>query len=198
MSGHNVCDREGGAVSSTHQIAMWQTGSASTAATVPANWYAIQTRSRHEKFVSYQLQSRGIEHYLPIITEVHSWSDRKKKVELPLFSGYVFVHVAPINEERVRVLRADGVVRFVGPSAEGTPIPEEEIQSVRMLIDQKVPWVAHPFLKVGQRIRIRGGALDGVEGIFQSRSGEDMLVVSVDAIQRSLSISIRGYNIEVV
>jgi transcription antitermination factor NusG len=65
-------------------------------------------------------------------------------------------------------------------------------------VDQKVPWVTHPFLQVGQRIRIRGGALDGVEGIFQSRNGEDALVVSVNAIQRSLSVSIRGYNIEVI
>jgi transcriptional antiterminator NusG len=161
-------------------------------------WYALQTRARHERMVKKHLADRGIMTYLPTVTEVHRWSDRKKKVEVPLFSGYVFVHVAPTNEERVRVLRADGVVRFVGASAEGTPIPEEEIESVRSLIDQKVPWAAHPFLKVGQRIRIRGGALDGVEGIFQSRSGEDILVVSVNAIQRSLSISIRGYNIEVV
>jgi transcriptional antiterminator NusG len=161
-------------------------------------WYALQTRARHERMVKRHLDDCGIVTFLPTATEVHRWSDRKKKVEVPLFSGYVFVQVAPTNEERVRVLRADGVVRFVGTSAEGTPIPEEEIESVRSLINQKVPWAAHPFLKVGQRIRIRGGALDGVEGIFQSPRGEDMLVVSVDAIQRSLSISIRGYNIEIV
>jgi len=176
---------------------MWtQTLSDSLVATIHANWYAVHTRSRHEKFVSFQLQSRGIPHYLPIITEVHRWSDRRKKVELPLFPGYVFVNVAPTNEERVRVLRADGVVRFVGNTYEGTQIPTEEIESVKTLVEQHVPWVAYPFLKIGQRIRIRGGALDGVEGIFESRNGEEMLVVSVNAIQRSLSIRIRGYNIE--
>ena len=196
-SGHIRCDREGEAVSSADQNTMWtQTLSDSLVATIHANWYAVHTRSRHEKFVSFQLQSRGIPHYLPIITEVHRWSDRRKKVELPLFPGYVFVNVAPTNEERVRVLRADGVVRFVGNTYEGTQIPTEEIESVKTLVEQHVPWVAYPFLKIGQRIRIRGGALDGVEGIFESRNGEEMLVVSVNAIQRSLSIRIRGYNIE--
>jgi transcriptional antiterminator NusG len=184
-------------VSSTHQITSWpQTIANPAVATIPANWYAVQTRSRHEKFVSYHLQSRGITCYLPVITEVHRWSDRQKKVEVPLFSGYVFVQVPATNEERVRVLKIDGVVCFVGHSPEGTPIPEQEIDAVRTLVDQRVPWVTHPFLKIGQRIRIRGGALDGVEGIFQSRSGDDILVVSVNAIQRSLSVSIRGYNIE--
>jgi transcription antitermination factor NusG len=158
----------------------------------------VQTRSRHEKFVSSHLQSLGIPHYLPVVTEVHRWSDRKKKVEMPLFSGYVFVQIPATNEDRVRVLRTDGVVRFVGHCPGGTPIPEEEITSVRTLVDQEVPWATHPFLQVGQRIRIRGGALDGLEGFFQSQSGHDVLVVSVSAIQRSLSVSLRGYDIEVV
>jgi transcription termination/antitermination protein NusG len=148
--------------------------------------------------VCHQLEGRGVTYYLPTITEVHRWSDRKKKVERPLFSGYVFVNVSPTNEDRVRVLQTNGVVRFIGRFPEGTAIPEEEIESVRTLVDQRVPWGTHPFLTVGQRIRIRGGALDGVEGIFQSRSGDDLLVVSVNAIQRSLCISIRGYEIQVV
>jgi transcription antitermination factor NusG len=199
IDGHNECDREGGAVSSAHQITTWlQTIPGSAVATMPANWYAVQTRSRHERFVCHHLQSRGIAHYLPMVTEIHRWSDRRKKVVLPLFSGYVFVQVPPTNEERVRVLQVDGVVRFVGHAVEGTPIPDEQIESIRMLVDQKLPCSAHPFLKVGQRVRIRGGALDGMEGIFQSRNGEDMLVISVDALQRSLSVSIRGYSIDVI
>jgi transcription antitermination factor NusG len=164
----------------------------------PANWYAVQTRSRHEKFVCHHFQSRGILHYLPIVTEIRRWSDRRKKVELPLFSGYVFVQVEPTNEQRVRVLQVDGVVRFVGHAVEGTPIPDEQIESIRTLVDQKLPWSNHPFLKVGQHIRIRGGSLDGMEGIFHFRNGEDTLVISVDALQRSLSVSIRGYNIEAI
>ena len=164
----------------------------------PAKWYAVQTRSRHERVVAQQLQNRGVAHYLPVIMEEHRWTDRRKKIEVPLFGGYVFVQVVPNNQERVRVLRIDGVVRFVGHSPEGSPIPEDQIESIKMLVEGKVPLLAYPFLKVGQRIRVRGGALDGVEGIFQSRNGEDTLIVSVDAIQRSLSVSIKGYNIEPV
>jgi transcriptional antiterminator NusG len=186
-------------VSSIHPITTWpQVISDIQETTIPANWYALQTRSRHEKFVSYHLQNHGITYYLPVITEVHRWSDRRKKVEVPLFSGYVFVQIIPTNEERVRVLRTNGAVGFVGHSPGGTPIPGEQIDAVRTLVDQKVPWVTHPFLQAGQRIRIRGGALDGVEGIFQSRNGEDVMIVSVNAIQRSLSVSIHGYNIEVM
>ena len=184
---------------STHHVGNFlQTDPAIIAITRPANWYAIQTRSRHERLVAHQLQSHGVAHYLPIVTEQHRWSDRRKKVEVPLFSGYVFVRIVPSNEERGRVLRINGVVSLVGNSPEGTPIPEEQMESVRMLVEQKVLWMTHPFLKSGQRIRVRGGALDGVEGIFQMRNGEDTLIVSIDAIQRSMSVSIKGYDIEVV
>lgn len=165
-------------------------------------WYAIQTRSRHEKAVANQLQIRGITSFLPLVTEIHRWSDRRKVVELPLFSSYVFVQLVNCNEACARVLRIEGVVRFVGRYgshyAEGTPIPDEQIESVRALLAQNVPWVTHPFLEVGQRVRIRGGALDGVEGVFLSREGGDTLVVSVNAIQRSLAVRITGYDIEVL
>jgi transcription antitermination factor NusG len=119
-------------------------------------------------------------------------------VELPLFSSYVFLQLVTSNEARAHVLHTEGVVRFVGQYAEGTPIPGEEIESVRTLLAQNVPWVSHPFLEVGQRVRIRGGALDGVEGVFLSRNGDDTLVVSVEAIQRSLAVRITGYDIEVL
>jgi transcription termination/antitermination protein NusG len=162
------------------------------------SWFAIQTRSRHEKMVAHQLRTKGITHYLPIVTEIHKWSDRTKKVELPLFSCYVFVQVAPTNEAKVKVLTTDGVVRFIGHNGEGSAIPEEQIDSVRILLAQDVACASHPFLKVGQRVRLRGGALDGVEGIFQSCAGDDTLIVSIDAIQRSMSVRIKGYDIEVI
>ena len=164
---------------------------------MPANWYAVQTRARHEKMVAYRLQQQGMTTFLPLITEVHRWSDRRKKVELPLFACYLFVQLIPTNEQRMRVLQLDGVFSFVGSSrGEGTPVPDEQIEAVRTLIAQDLPWSNHPFLKIGQRVRIRGGALDGVEGILRSRDGEDTLVVSIDAIQRSLSVRIEGYDLE--
>lgn len=165
---------------------------------IKAAWYAAHTRSRHERLVAYHLGMRGIVQYCPTITETHTWSDRRKKVELPLFPGYVFVQIVASNESRVEVLRVPGVLRLLGAGSGGMPIPDEQIESVRTLVDQNLPWTSHPFLKTGQRVRVRSGALEGVEGIFVKRSGADTLVISVDAIQRSISVSIQGYNVEVL
>jgi transcriptional antiterminator NusG len=182
-------------VSSGIQVA---NGTSLLPASVVSYWYAIQTRSRHEKFVAHQLLLKGVTHYLPIVTEVRKWSDRSKKVEFPLFSCYVFVQIVPTNEARVGVLKTSGVVRFIGQHGEGTVIPDEQIQSVRILFEQDVPCTSYPFLKVGQRVRVRGGALDGVEGIFQSSAGDDTLIVSIDAIQRSMAVRIKGYDIDIL
>lgn len=168
----------------------------STCTSERAVWYAAQTRSYHERLVSHQLGLRGIERYAPAITETHQWSDRRKKVEVPLFPGYVFVQIFASNEQRVAVLRTPGVVRLVGSQPGGTPIPEEQIESVRSLIERKLPWTSHPFLRAGQRVRVRGGALDGMEGAFVKRNGVDTIVISVEAIERSISISVQGYDIE--
>jgi len=163
---------------------------------VAEQWYALQTRARHEKMVEQRLQERGVTTFLPTVTEVHRWSDRKKKVELPLFSCYLFAKLAPTKIDRLRVLRVDGIFNFVGGRGEGMPIPDTQIEAVRALVDGKVPWSSHPFLKIGQRVRIRGGALDGVEGILQGRNGDQRLVISIDAIQRSMAVRIEGYDVE--
>jgi transcriptional antiterminator NusG len=161
-----------------------------------ANWYAVQTRARHEKMVADRLQEQGVTTFLPLVSEVHRWSDRRKTVELPLFSCYVFVRVAPTNEERLRVCRTHGVFQVLSTRGEPVPIPDEQIDAVRTLVGQKIPWSFHPFLKVGQRVRIRGGAMDGVEGVLLARNGDRTLVVSVDVIQRSLAVRIEGYDLE--
>ena len=94
------------------------------------------------------------------------------------------------------MLRTDGVIKFVGARGLGTPIAETQIDAVRTLIGQRLHWSHHPFLQVGQRVRVRGGSLDGVEGILLSRNDDNTLVVSVDAIQRSLAVRIQGYDVE--
>ena len=166
--------------------------------TAPAaeNWYAVQTRARHEKMVEYRLQERGVTTFLPLMTEVHRWSDRKKVVQVPLFGCYVFAKIAATNLERLRLLRVEGVLSLVGSRREGTAIPDGEIESVRLLLEERLPWSSHPFLKIGQRVRIRGGALDGMEGVLVSRNGDRTLVISVEAIQRSPAVRVEGYEIE--
>ena len=85
---------------------------------------------------------------------------------------------------------------FVGPRGEGTPIPDSQIEAVRALINGQLPYTSHPFLKIGQRVRIKSGAMNGVEGILVARTGESTLVVSIDAIQRSMAVRIDGYDVE--
>ena len=162
-----------------------------------ANWYAVQTRARNEKVISERLREQGLTTFLPLVSEIRRWSDRKKKVELPLFSCYVFVKlVASNNAERMRVYRTNGVFRIVSMRGEAIPIPEEQIEALRTVVTQQVPWTEHPFLKIGQRVRIRGGSLEGVEGVLLSRNGDRTLIISVDAIQRSLAVRVEGYDVE--
>jgi len=161
-------------------------------------WYALHTRARHEKAIERRLRDRGIETFVPTTMEVHRWSDRKKSVQVPLFTCYVFAKFAPQREERLRVLRVEGVFGLVGAQGEGIAIPEEQIDAVRSLVDGQLPWSSHPFLKIGQRVRIRSGALNGVEGVLVQRNGDRTLVISVDAIQRSLAVRVEGYEVEAV
>lgn len=163
-----------------------------------AQWYAIHTRSQHEKFVVNQLEQRGIKTFLPLISEVHRWSDRQKVVQLPLFSCYAFVHMHLLPELWYQVMQTNGVLRFVGCRGEGIPIPESQIENLRAFLSSDIPYVLCPFLQVGQRVRIRGGALEGVEGLLIARNGERTLVISVEPIQRSIAVRIDQYQVEAI
>lgn len=159
-------------------------------------WYALHTHARHERVVEHRLREQGMETFLPVVREVHRWSDRKKKVEVPLFNCYVFVHCALSERDRMIVHRVDSVLGFVGVHGVGISIPDEQIDSIRTVLEQAAPSRSHPFLKAGQRVRVRGGALDGVEGVFLSEKGDHSLIISIDAIQRSIAVRIDGYDIE--
>ena len=161
-------------------------------------WYALHTRARHEKAIERRLRDQGMETFVPTTVEVHRWSDRQQKVEVPLFSCYVFIRCALSAEDRTRVYQIDSVHGFVGSRGSSLPIPDEQIESIRKVLTQSAPWRSYPFLKVGQRVRVRGGAMDGVEGVFLSENGDHSLIISVDAIQRSMAVRIDGYHVEPV
>ena len=163
-----------------------------------AHWYAVQTRSRHERVVAAQLREQGVSTFLPMITQIRRWSDRRKLVEFPLFSGYVFVHAAVSPQIRRIVLFSRGVAGFVAMRGEPVSIPVEEIDNVKELLAKNIRCTAYPFLKVGQRVRIRGGSLEGLEGILVSHNGHRKLVISVNTIERSFSIRIDGYDVDVL
>lgn len=159
-------------------------------------WFAVHTRSRYEKRVAAQLGEKQIDSFLPTMEEVHHWSDRRKVVEQPLFPGYVFVRISPEDQVRGSVLRTIGVVGFVGIQGRGLSIPDQEIENIQRLLSSEIPFGPYPFLRVGQKVRIRGGYLDGIEGILVAKNSDQSVVISVELIQRSLSIRVRGFDLE--
>jgi transcription antitermination factor NusG len=163
-----------------------------------SNWYAVHTLARHEKRVAAQLEEKRVCTFLPLLHQIHRWSDRRTKVEVPMFSCYAFVRIAQTIQERLKVLRTPGVLAFVGSERQGTPIPDEQIETLQTAIKEKIPCAAHPFIRLGQRVRIRGGSLDGTQGILVGQGSEQSVVVSVELLQRSVAIRVEGYAIEMV
>lgn len=161
-----------------------------------ASWFAIQTRPRHEKKVALSLQEKEIEAFLPLFSSIHCWSDRRRVIHAPLFPSYLFVKILDSRDMRVPILRTTGVLGIVGNRGVGAAIPEEQIRAVQAILQEGIPFTSFPFLDAGQRVRIRGGSLDGLQGLFLSRNGDESLVVSVEIIQRSLSIQVAGYRVE--
>jgi transcription antitermination factor NusG len=161
-------------------------------------WYAIHTRARHEKKVSTQLQAKGVTTFLPQITQRHRWSDRYKTIQSALFSCYTFVHLDGRSERRQVVLQTPGVVGLVGIHGAALPIPDKEIENLQALLSRNLTCALYPFVKVGQRVRICGGCLDGVEGVLVAKNSDRSLVVSIELIQRSVAVRIDGYDVEMI
>jgi len=159
-------------------------------------WYAIQTIPKHERKVASELQRKDLRTFLPLFPVKRQWSDRVRVLDLPLFPGYVFVCMSSAVDQRIAVLRTRGVTSFVGIRGMGIPIPEHQIAAIESIIDRKLHCSPYPFLNVGQRVRIRGGSLEGIEGILAEVKGDLSLVISVELIQRSLAIRVAGYRIE--
>ena len=160
------------------------------------HWYAVWSRSRHEKMVATALTNAGVTTFLPLVTETHRWSDRRKSVDVPLFPGYVFVQILNSPEAQMRVLKTSGVVQFVGNRQGAVPIQDKEIDDVRAVLEERVSCSPYPFLQLGQRVRIRGGSLDGIEGILIERDSASKLVISIELIQRSLAVSVYTFAVE--
>ena len=158
------------------------------------HWYAVYTRSRHEKTVAEQLVQKGLDHFLPLYESVRKWKNGNFKVRLPLFPGYLFVHI-PL-QERLQVLQVPGVVQLVGSSGVPLALPQAEIETIRDALTKGLQAHPHPYLKVGSRVRISSGPLQGLQGILLRKKGKVRLVVSVDLIMRSIAIDIDVSEVE--
>lgn len=159
------------------------------------SWYALQIRYRFEKKAAEQLRRKEIETFLPLREEIHRWSDRNKEILVPLFPGYAFVRIAQSQIWRMRVLSTAGVIGFVNLLGEAITVPTVQIEHLQLLLSQKVPCSLYPFLRLGQRVRVRGGCLHGLEGILVSTQTRH-LVISIESIHRSVAIEIEGYELE--
>lgn len=160
-------------------------------------WYTIQTRYRFERKVTAQLHGQGWETFLPQLTEIHRWSDRRKRLDAPLFPGYTFVRLDPTSLIQKEFLKTEGIIGLVTFAGEAAAVPNKQIDDLRQLLSQNAPCALHPFLKVGQKVRIRGGCLDGLEGILEE-TGHKNLVISIDSIQRAIAIRIEGYELQLI
>lgn len=160
-----------------------------------AAWYAAYTRCRHEKQVVNMLDARGVEHYLPLYECVHTWKDRRARVQLPLFPGYVFVHI--LLADRMRVLTAPGVIRLVGNPAPA-PLPLFELEAIRNYISQRLPAEPFPYITQGKRVRIKAGPLEGLEGIVVRRKSACRVIINLDLIMRSMAVEVAMSDLEVI
>ena len=163
-------------------------------ATMIPRWYAAHIRSRHEKRVAEQLEGKSVEFFLPLYLSERRWKDRLAKVQLPLFPGYLFVKI-PLRE-RLRVLEVPGVARLVSSRGEPVPLDEAEIDILRQGLTEKLKAEPHPYLKVGTRVRVRTGALAGLEGILLRKKDIYRIVISVDLIMRSIAVEISIADVE--
>jgi transcription antitermination factor NusG len=170
-------------------------------ATIPTqpnapNWYALYTSPRHEKRVTDQIDRRGISCFLPLYRSVRRWKDRRKEVSLVLFPGYVFVRIA--LEDRLRVLQLPGAVRLVAFNGRPAVLPDEEIESLRTRLTVAHVLEPHPYLRVGRRIRVRNGPLQGLEGIIVRKKDRCRLIFSIDLIMRSVAVEVDEGEVEFV
>jgi transcription antitermination factor NusG len=157
-------------------------------------WYGAYTSANHEKRVAEQMSVRGLEHFLPLYECVRRWRNGRVTLQRPLFPGYVFVRMA--LRERLRVLQISGVARLVGFDGRPAALPDEEIESLRTGLRSGIQAEPHPYLTVGQRVRVKSGPLAGMEGILIRKKNRHRLVVSVDLILRSVAVEIERNEME--
>lgn len=152
------------------------------------HWYALRTKSRHEKLVRDQLDKQGIEPLLPTVKRLSQWKDRKKEIEVPLFSGYCFVRFS--QHEKTPVQKVMGVVEIVGSGSRPEPIPEQEIDALRRLMTSVLPYDPHPYLHEGMRVEVVRGPLQGARGILLRKEKRHRLVIGVRVIQQAAAVEI--------
>lgn len=163
------------------------------------DWFALYVKSRHEFVTESELRRRGVETFLPSVKRLSHWKDRKKYVEFPLFPGYIFVLVPACPGAFGKVLEARGAVTFIS-LAPGRPtsIPQEEIISIKRLIESGQAIDIYPQLKEGTKVRVRRGPLRGAEGILLKKEDQYMFLVRIEILGRCVGVRVYAEDVEAV
>lgn len=151
-------------------------------------WYAIYTRHQHEKVIARLLSEKGIEVFLPVQTVVRRWKDRTKQLSLPIFPCYVFIWGS--LQRRFDIVTTPGFQSFVSFGDQPVTIPREEIEAIRQAFTSGSRIEPYPFLRFGDKVRIRSGPLEGVEGILVRKKNSFRLVLSVNLLEKSVAVEI--------
>jgi transcription antitermination factor NusG len=162
----------------------------------PASWFAAYTYSHHEKRVASHFTEREIESFFPLYPALRRWRNGcEMKLDLPLFPNYVFVRMDPAD--RVRVLEVPGVLSLVGFGRRLAPLPDFEIETLRSSVGQRRV-EPHPYLVVGERVRIKAGAMIGLEGVLVRKKNNFRVVLGLEAILQSVAVEVDAEDVEVV
>ena len=169
-------------------------GAVSTSDGAPLNWFAVYTIPRHEKRAAQHLELRNIEHFLPLCSTPRRWRDGSRvTLDLPLFPGYVFVRTC--STKRVRVLEIPSVLWIAGSSRGTTPVPDSCIESLKEAV-QLCKVEPHPYLVVGEKVRIKRGAMAGMEGILVRKKKDFRVVITLEMLFQSMSLEVDAENLE--
>jgi len=155
-----------------------------------AQWFAIQTRYRYEQRIANDLTAKGLENYLPTLSEDHEWKDRRKSLNVPAFGGYLFARFEPTLRNRVRVLETAGVVRLLGNLGQPEAVPELEIESLRRSLNSGARYRRHPYLATGTLLRIQRGPLSGLEGRLVHTANALRLVICVASVGQAIAVEV--------
>src|SRR5215469_12437658 len=158
------------------------------------NWYALYTCPRHEKMVAEQIKRCSFTCFLPVYSSVRRWKDRRKELQLALFPGYVFVHMA--LEKKLKVLEIPGAVRLVSFNGQPAALPAGEIEMLKDRLSGARGVEPHPYLRAGHRVRVRSGAMEGLEGIVVRRKDCCRVVFSIDLLNRSVAVEVDEADLE--
>jgi len=157
-------------------------------------WYAIWTRSRHEQAVRDQLERKGYEAFLPTVTRWSRWKDRRKKIDWPLFPGYCFARFE--SEKRLPILTCTGVVSIVSFNGDIAPIPDQEIEAIRRLVESDLQYDPCPLIREGEMVEVVHGPLKGVTGRLTRKGAHARLVLAVDLIGQAVSVEVDASDIK--